>query len=351
MLSILNAFHKSKHRLLYSALIIGFVSLFSACQKEFSIDTPITVITDSLPGNIDSLPNHADSLAIYALISDAGHCATAVSSGTSQVGVPYTSNNFQTILVEVSKTGYWSYPAVTLGGITFSGSGYFPNTGSASITLYGTGTPATAGNFDYPLNFNNVACSFRNIVLPADAVIPPDNSTSVYYKANIGGTDYSQEATATNGYIAGSSLSGTDDVSITADISPENDPYPANSTSMVITKGIMHNYFAASDNDFKAFFSPGNYPFTQGTDDNPFINGDGFYIQWVDGQGNAWSTLAGTGDQTNSFIKIISTIDDPDPTTYYVRVKLQFSCKLYRMDTGEMRQLTNGEFVGFFGKI
>ncbi|MEO6327288.1 MAG: hypothetical protein ABIO55_00060 [Ginsengibacter sp.] len=43
--------------------------------------------------------------------------------------------------------------------------------------------------------------------------------------------------------------------------------------------------------------------------------------------------------------------DFPDPLNYYLRVKLQFSGKLYSIDTGEMKQLGNGEFVGLFGKL
>ena len=70
----------------------------------------------------------------------------------------------------------------------------------------------------------------------------------------------------------------------------------------------------------------------------------------VDENGVQWSTENGSGDQTNSFIKIISVKDAQSIINYYVEVKLQFSCKLYN-DSGEMKELKNGEFVGLFGKF
>lgn len=178
----------------------------------------------------------------------------------------------------------------------------------------------------------------------------PGTST-YYYKATIGGKQYNQTVTNTNGYIAGSSLGGTDDVTVSADISPEADPQPAGTTSLDITKGILHNYLALSNAQFFQYFAPGTYVYTTGPDYDPYANGDGFIISWFDENGTEWNTSSGTGDQTGSTIKIISVQDAQAPLNYYVMVKLQFSCKLYNSNTGEMKQLTNGEFVGLFGKI
>ena len=179
----------------------------------------------------------------------------------------------------------------------------------------------------------------------------PAGTSTYYYKAIIGGKQYNQTVTDTNGYIAGSGLGGSDDVTVSADISPETSPYPAGTTSLGITKGILHKYLSLTNEQFYQYFVPGNFNYTTGPDYDPFKNGDGFIIGWTDEKGTEWTTSDGTGDQTNSTIKIISVQDAQSPINYYVMVKLQFSCKLYNTITGEMKQLTNGEFVGLFGKI
>lgn len=175
------------------------------------------------------------------------------------------------------------------------------------------------------------------------------SNASYYYKATIGGTNYFQDVTPTNDYIAGSGLGGTDDVDFSAGIDPMS---PSGKTSFGVTKGLFHNYLSSTNAQFKAFFNPGTYPYTSGPDSDPYKNGDGVYIDWVDKQGNLWSTIDGTGDQTGSTFKIISVGDEPDAlNNYYIKVKMQFNCKLYKESTGEMIQLTNGEMVGLFGKI
>jgi hypothetical protein len=174
---------------------------------------------------------------------------------------------------------------------------------------------------------------------------------SYYYTATIGGVQYSQKATEINGYEAGSAIGGSDDVTFSATINPKDYPYPAESTTMDITKGMFHNYFDATNEQFKAFFPPGVTNFTSGPEYDPFKFGDGFIIEWFDENDVDWSTAAGTGDQTNSTIKIVSVKESPSIVDYYLEVKLQFSCKLYNSNTGEMKQLTNGEFVGLFGKF
>jgi len=176
-------------------------------------------------------------------------------------------------------------------------------------------------------------------------------TSTYYYKANIGGTTYSQTVTDTNGFEAGSGLGGTDDVTVAATIDPINNQYSATSTSMDIEKGILHNYLSLTDQQFYTYFAPGSFNFTSGPDYDPYQNGDGFTITWIDPDGTEWDTYSGTGDQTGSTIKIISEQETQSPINYYVMVKLQFTCKLYNSNTGEMKQLTKGEFVGLFGKI
>jgi len=178
-----------------------------------------------------------------------------------------------------------------------------------------------------------------------------DDTSAYYFKATIGGTAYSQTVTETNGYEAGSALGGVDDVTVSATIGPSNSQYAANKTYMDVTKGILHNYLSLTNQQFFDYFAPGNFNYTTGPDYDPYKNGDGFIVTWIDGNGTEWNTSSGSGDQTGSTIKIISEQDAKSIIGYYVVVKLQFSCKLYNSNTGEMKQLSNGEFVGLFGKI
>lgn len=327
----------------FALFIFNLTFSFSSCSKT----------TPASPNNTDSSSNHSsnDTLAKYSLIPSMSDCSSTVASGATEIGRPFTSNNLFYIYVHVSRKGYWSYPKTTLAGMSFSGSGNFSDTGTQQMKLYGTGTPEKVGSFDFPLNVGGVNCFFRDIVWPAGTFPPPDSSTALYYRIQVGTHLHYQEATQLNGFIAGSSVNGTDDVSLTADIGPDGPPYPTNSTSLSVTKGIMHNYLSSSNIQFKSYFSPGTYNFTTGPAYAPFQNGNGFHIEWTDSTGKIWTTYSGTGDQTGSAIEIISVDDSPDPINYYIRVKLRFTCKLYREDTGEAQQLLNGEFDGLFGKF
>ena len=181
-----------------------------------------------------------------------------------------------------------------------------------------------------------------------------NNSTenaTYYYKATIDGKDYIQTATDVNGYEAGSALGGVDDVTLSADITPHDYQYDKGKTSMDVTKGILHNYLSITDQQFYQFFTPGTYHFTSGPSYDPYKNGDGITITWFDENGAEWDTFSGTGDQTGSAIKIINEQDEQSPLDYSLRIKVQFSCKLYNYNTGEMKQLSNGELVGVFAEI
>lgn len=166
-----------------------------------------------------------------------------------------------------------------------------------------------------------------------------------YYKATIDGVQYHQEVTATNDYIAGSSIAGPEDVIVGADISPKLDTYPAGATSLSIGKGILHNYLSITNEEFKNWFVPGTYSFAADYDSN------GFTIDWMDKDGVYWSTAEGAKDQTGSTVKIISVKEVQSPINYYIEVKLQFTCKLYQYGSDEVKHLTNGEFVGLFGRL
>jgi hypothetical protein len=114
----------------------------------------------------------------------------------------------------------------------------------------------------------------------------------------------------------------------------------------------MHGYLSATDAQFKTFFAPGNYPYAP-PGLSQYQNGDGVSVNWTDKDGANWSSYSATVAQpAGSAFKIISVEDAYDITgTYYVKVKMQFNCVLYKENSGLSVQLTNGEMVGYFGKI
>jgi hypothetical protein len=113
-------------------------------------------------------------------------------------------------------------------------------------------------------------------------------------------------------------------------------------------KGTMKNYLSATEAQFWAFFAPGDYPFAP----ESFSNGDGIQIGWLSPDGEDWVTRNGPTDQVGSTLKIVSTEDARDITgRLYLKVKMQFNCKFYNVNTGAVKTCTNGELVAYFGML
>jgi hypothetical protein len=155
-----------------------------------------------------------------------------------------------------------------------------------------------------------------------------------------------QDETLTNGYEAGSGMGGTDDVVFGAGLYYINGTLPAGKTEFGIDRGMMHHYQTATQAQFKAFFPVGNLPYSSNS-----WAADGVIVYWTGPNGEEWNTRNGPVDQTGSTFKILSVQDFVDlKGDYYVKVKVEFSCKLYN-GAGASKQLTNGEAVMVFGMI
>lgn len=283
--------------------------------------------------------------ATFQLAPSGSNCSDASVSGTIQVGTALSGNSTLTVTVDVTKLGTWTYSTAKVNGFAFAGAGEFTATGLQTITLIAAGTPAAAGNFSFKLNISGASCT-----IDVDVVGSGGGSITgeVYYKATIGGVNYSQDVTDVNGYEAGSGMAGQDDVVFGGGVTYMNPPLPAGKTEMGVGRGMMHNYQAATKAQFYAFFAPGNYPYAPAD----FSNGDGVSVDWGDPSGGNWSTQFGTADQTGSTFKIISTVDAKDALgRVYIKVKMQFDCKLYNQATGAMKELKNGEMVAIFGQL
>jgi hypothetical protein len=317
-----------------SLLVIG-------CSKDKSFESP-----DSMIGV------GAGSTSLFTLVPVGTDCSDADVTGTFEVDKAVAVTDMVLVTVDVSKVGTWSYNTGTQEGLSFTGSGTFTATGSQEIVLQAVGKPTKAGTYTFPLIVGTVTCSFTVTVNTAGGNNPAPGDP--YYKATIAGVNYMESVTATNDYEAGSSLAGNDDVVFGASIDYGSTPLPIGSTAMGVDKGVMHGYLTADDAKFKAFFPVSTHPYTPpGPDNNPHLNGDGIVIYWTDKQGKQWSSSSPTQAQpASSIFKIVSVEDARDATgTYYLKVKMEFNCTLYKVGTSETATLTNGEMLAFFGKI
>jgi hypothetical protein len=317
------------NRLPRSIVAVCLLLIMAGCQKEKSAESGAGLST-----------------ATFSLVASGTDCSDAQVVGTYVINTAVTTTEFMMVTVDVTQTGSWSYNTGVVKGFSFSGTGTFTTTGQQAIMLKASGKPTEGGDIAFPLNLGGGACGFIVTVTDGNAI------GDVYYKATISGVDYYQAVTATNKYEAGSSLGGSDDVSVGASINYSTDPLPKGLTTFGVEKGLMHGYLASTEAQFKTYFSPVNYPCAPPGPVN-YQNGDGVIIGWTDKDGNNWSSLHATSAQpASSSFKIISVDEIHDATgTYYLKVKMQFNCVLYKEGTNTLISLTNGEMVGYFGKI
>lgn len=135
---------------------------FSAGVNNFIVsfdstfcDIQVTVLGNGGGGN-----------GVYTLVGIPGNCSSAVPSGTYTQNVALTGTNTVNISVNVTTVGPYTITA-TGGGMTFAKSGSFAATGVQTITLVGSGTPATAGANTITFAAPNNSCSFPITVNPA----------------------------------------------------------------------------------------------------------------------------------------------------------------------------------------
>jgi len=316
-------------------LVFIFLLANIGCQKENSLELPVNSGSGGFSGGS----------AKYALVPSGSGCSDAIVAGSFVVGVDLGLDAELTVTVDVTTIGDWTYSTQLVNGFVFAGAGIFTATGKQVITLMAAGKPTKAGNTAFSLVMGGANCSFT---VPVAATGGGGTTLGeYYYKATIEGVNYAQDATDINGFEAGSSLSGQDDVIIGGSITSITQPLPAGKTDFGIDKGVMHNYLQATQAQFKAFFPVGSVPYAP----TSFSAGDGVKIYWTDPSGVAWETRNETIDQFGSTFKILSVQDIIDLRgDYYLKVKVEFKCKLFN-SAGASKQLTNGEAVVAFGML
>lgn len=319
-------------------LLRFFVFLFLlasiGCQKEISMELP-----PSTGGGAGS------GSAEFTLAPSGTSCSDAAVAGQFVAGTDLGLDAMLTVTVNVTKAGDWTYSTTIINGFAFAGAGNFTTTGKQAITLMAVGKPLKTGNSTFNLNIGGSLCSFIVTVTATNSGGGTVSLTDFYYKATIDGVNYSQDITATNDYEPGSGISGQDDVIFGGGITyAASSTLPLGKTDFGIEKGIMHGFLSATPAKFKAFFPVGNVPYAPTS-----FSTDGVVVHWTDPAGVAWTTRNGTVDQTNSTFKILSVQEFVDGGGYqFVKVKVEFSCKLYN-GAGAVKQLTNGDAVIAFG--
>lgn len=87
--------------------------------------------------------------AIFALTGAPDSCLTPLIMGDYQKGTPLNKADSIVLKVTVGKPGAYSISTNANNGMLFYANGTFTGNGLASITLYGIGSPAAAGIFNF----------------------------------------------------------------------------------------------------------------------------------------------------------------------------------------------------------
>ncbi|MCW3466232.1 hypothetical protein [Chitinophaga nivalis] len=324
----------------YSRCIVWLLLcvMMAGCSKEMSYEPTTEPVTGS--------PDPTGALAEFTFVPTSNHCSDATVSGVFEAGKAVPAGALIKVTVNVAKKGNWGILTNVVNGMLFTGTGVFTATGVQSVVLQASGLPTRGGTHAYLLKAGSTSCSVLVNVTNGEEEVLSD----CYYKIVIDGKTYQQDVTEDNNYEAGSGLGGVDDVTISAGINYNTsggEAAPKGTTGFGVTKGIMHRYVYATNAEFRAFFAPGTYTIRK-----DFRDGDGVSMGWLDAEGEEWDTESGSGDQTGSTFRIVSVTDMPNFVgTYYIKVKMTFTCKLYNRNTGAVKQVSNGEMIGIFGKI
>ena len=90
----------------------------------------------------------------------AGNCKPAVIAGVYTPGTVLTAANTVQVQVTVAKAGTYNISTNDVNGIKFSKTGTFNATGLQTVVLTGSGTPVSAGNQAFTINYGNSQCNF-----------------------------------------------------------------------------------------------------------------------------------------------------------------------------------------------
>lgn len=280
-----------KKRFLFIPFILLLSLLYVSCEREISFEN------NGVPGTING-GGSAGGTAQYDFEGGTAACTGATLSGTFTAGTAVTAANTVTLDVTVDSVGSWIVTTSTVNGVSFSGSGTFTATGSQSITLKATGTPITAGTFNFTPGGAD-GCAFSVTVAAAPANVTGD------FRAKIGDVQwvadkYAQCARMNN--IINISGLGLDKKTIT----------------ITVQDSGVHNYTLAWDNTSR---------------------GAGAFMDSALADVTAFTSNAGTSPDQAGGVLSITSINEVTKT-----MSGTFSFKAVRQMTGETRTITEGVF-------
>ena len=175
-----------------SLCIIAASILFFGCQHELGFD-----------------PSKMSSTAVFSFYGSPDTCAYSIVTGSYKTGTSLGNANKVTIGVDVRTVGIFNVSTSAVNGIKFTGFGTFSATGLQTISLMGSGTPASPGIFSYAVGSNG--CSFPVTIVDGtiigSAIFTYDGTPNSCTDAGIGGN-----------YKVGNSLNETHKVRIGVNI-------------------------------------------------------------------------------------------------------------------------------------
>ncbi len=111
--------------------------------------------------SVTVLPDGSAGPAVFTLQGAGGSCTNATLAGSYILSTPLNASNKVTLSVTVTTIGTYSVTTNTANGISFSGSGVFSTTGSQTIVLTGTGTPAANTATTLSVTVGTGTCTFQ----------------------------------------------------------------------------------------------------------------------------------------------------------------------------------------------
>jgi hypothetical protein len=191
------SFHSMKI-LIKLLCVFSAVFLFTACQKEYSLET----------GN-------TGGLARGSLQDTLGNCQQVIVRGQYFTDSTLADSNFVLVQVRVTTPGNYRISTDALNGFSFRDSGYLPNTGWQTLKLRAIGRPILAQATDFAVTFDTTVCFFT---VPVTQGSGTPGGTQAVYTLTPGTAGACSNSALAGTYQTGTTLSATNRVSLQVNV-------------------------------------------------------------------------------------------------------------------------------------
>lgn len=175
-------------------LPLSTLLLFTACQKEFSLELSETGSTGSLQSDVtgDCLPKTVQGIYEVGTVLDPG-------------------SNYIDIQVNIAGAGTYSISSDTVNGMFFQANGSFSTTGLNNVRVKGIGTPLAAGINSFTITYDSTECVIAVTTLPQGGAV-----SAVFTLA--GAPDTCMNYVIAGNYIAGTATTAANTVTISVNV-------------------------------------------------------------------------------------------------------------------------------------